>query len=351
MFQVILKSEFARRRHRDAPFLEERTRHLQHCAECGATIGTLRVKSNELLWTARLLPPDAAAGVDFGALQEIVRRRMAIHESKTTSYRLIAVARPWLRYLGWWRGPIETVPFRRELDQYVEWMRSERGLTPCTVAQWRFRVLEFLKWRDAAGGQLSDLAPTDIDRYLIEGAVRWCRVSSAYIGCALRAFFRFAGAQGWCSIRLASTIHGPRIYEHESLPKGPSWSDVKRLIAAADTDKPKDIRDRAILTGHFWCYQSVVTLFQHVRRSAGIDRPAGEPRPPRLHDLRHTAAVHRVVAWYRSGKDVQRLLPQLATYLGHANILSTQRYLQMTPELLYEASRRFAHYAEPGGQP
>jgi integrase/recombinase XerD len=112
--------------------------------------------------------------------------------------------------------------------------------------------------------------------------------------------------------------------------------------------------DSALLatrTGHFWSYQTVITLFQRVRSAAGIDRPSGEPRPPRLHDLRHTAAVHRVVAWYRSGKDVQRLLPQLATYLGHRDVSSTQRYLQMTPELLQEASRRFAHYAEPGGQP
>jgi hypothetical protein len=33
------------------------------------------------------------------------------------------------------------------------------------------------------------------------------------------------------------------------------------------------------------------------------------------------------------------LLPQLATYLGHVDIRSTQRYLQMTPELLQAASR------------
>lgn len=78
---------------------------------------------------------------------------------------------------------------------------------------------------------------------------------------------------------------------------------------------------------------------------AGIGCPIGESRPPCLHDLRHTAAVHRVLGWYRAGKDVQRLLPHLATYLGHVGIKSTQRYLQMTPELLQEASRRFAIYA------
>jgi integrase/recombinase XerD len=102
-------------------------------------------------------------------------------------------------------------------------------------------------------------------------------------------------------------------------------------------------------TGRAWPYQHVITLFQRVRRAAHIDRPAGELRPPRLHDLRHTAAVHRVIAWYRTGKDVQRLLPQLATYLGHVDIRSTQTYLRMTPELLQEASQRFARYSQCGG--
>ena len=73
--------------------------------------------------------------------------------------------------------------------------------------------------------------------------------------------------------------------------------------------------------------------------------PSANPARRRLHDLRHTAAVHRVVAWYRTGQDVQRLLPQLAAYLGHLDIRSTQRYLQMTPELLQAASQRFAQYA------
>jgi site-specific recombinase XerD len=63
--------------------------------------------------------------------------------------------------------------------------------------------------------------------------------------------------------------------------------------------------------------------------------------------LRHTFAVHRLVAWYREGADVQRLLPQLSTYLGHVHVAATQRYLTMTPDLLHQASMRFEQYARP----
>lgn len=87
--------------------------------------------------------------------------------------------------------------------------------------------------------------------------------------------------------------------------------------------------------------------FRRVCAWAGIRRKDGVLRPPRLHDLRHTFAVHRLTAWYQQGNDVQRLLPQLSVYLGHAWLSSTQFYLSMTPELLQEANNRFEQYALP----
>jgi integrase len=64
-------------------------------------------------------------------------------------------------------------------------------------------------------------------------------------------------------------------------------------------------------------------------------------RPPRLHDLRHSAAVNALQRWYAQGADVQAKLPHLATYLGHVNIASTHYYLKLTPRLRQAASHRF----------
>ena len=72
--------------------------------------------------------------------------------------------------------------------------------------------------------------------------------------------------------------------------------------------------------------------------------PHGEPAAPRIHDLRHTFAVHRLLAWYRDGKDVNARLPWLATYMGHVDIYSTQVYLQATPELTEQVTQRFHEY-------
>ena len=102
----------------------------------------------------------------------------------------------------------------------------------------------------------------------------------------------------------------------------------------------------ATRTGQGLSYDRACRLFRRLRRFAEVRREERARYQPRLHDLRHTAAVHRVIAWYRQGANVQRLLPQLATYLGHVDIASTQRYLSMTPELLHVASLRFEHYVQ-----
>ena len=145
------------------------------------------------------------------------------------------------------------------------------------------------------------------------------------------------------------TVRGAKFFKTRLVPIGPKLTDEltahieRRGLMPMPHGKASPLFASRGIRG--WRYPRVITMFQHVRRAAGIECPIGEPRPPRLHDLRHTAAVHRVVAWYRSGQDVQRLLPQLATYLGHLDIRSTQRYLQMTPELLQAVSQRFAQYA------
>jgi site-specific recombinase XerD len=83
------------------------------------------------------------------------------------------------------------------------------------------------------------------------------------------------------------------------------------------------------------------TFRQLLRR---CDIAHGAHSGPRIHDLRHTFAVHRLLAWYRDGQDVNARLPWLATYLGHVDIHSTQVYLRATPELTKVVARRFHDY-------
>ena len=92
-------------------------------------------------------------------------------------------------------------------------------------------------------------------------------------------------------------------------------------------------------------YFNILTAFRRIRKIANVKRIDNVRYQPRLHDLRHTFAVHRLTAWYKEGADVQRLLPVLSVYLGHDKLSSTSIYLTMTPALLEEAGQRFQQYA------
>ena len=65
-------------------------------------------------------------------------------------------------------------------------------------------------------------------------------------------------------------------------------------------------------------------------------------RGPRIHDLRHTFAARTMVNWYRSGKDPEREMIKLSTYLGHTEPAHTYWYIEAVPELLALASERVA---------
>jgi integrase len=92
-------------------------------------------------------------------------------------------------------------------------------------------------------------------------------------------------------------------------------------------------------------YSSLYQAFDEILRALKITNPAG--RAPRVHDLRHTFAVHRLLRWYREDADVQGRLQSLSVFLGHVNVYSTQVYLTATGDLLQAANDRFRRHAEP----
>jgi integrase len=83
---------------------------------------------------------------------------------------------------------------------------------------------------------------------------------------------------------------------------------------------------------------SLSGIFRALSRPIGIRRP-GARRGPRLHDFRHRFAIQTLLRWYQRGEEVERRLPVLSTYLGHAHVSGTCWYLGSTPELLTAASK------------
>lgn len=99
--------------------------------------------------------------------------------------------------------------------------------------------------------------------------------------------------------------------------------------------------------GSGYKHPAFTTIYLAILRSVDVRGPKGQ-RGPRVHDLRHTFAINRLLAWYRQGVNLGAKLPLLSTYLGHCTVTGTQVYLQATAELLESAGERFhEHFAVP----
>lgn len=110
--------------------------------------------------------------------------------------------------------------------------------------------------------------------------------------------------------------------------------------AARDDDAPFFIGTRGCrfgkpLTGH-----QVERVFATLRADLGwVNR--GTHHAPRIHDLRHTFVVRRILLWQQQGIDVDEAMLSLSTYVGHAMVTNTYWYLQAVPELMAVAAKRF----------
>ena len=97
------------------------------------------------------------------------------------------------------------------------------------------------------------------------------------------------------------------------------------------------------------------TVYRYFRRflwAAGISH-GGRSQGPRVHDLRHTFAVHCLKGWVTDGVDLSVALPYLSAYLGHSGLKGTQDYLRLTadlyPNIVAAVEHRFGPLL-PGGQ-
>src|ERR1700730_9142057 len=138
------------------------------------------------------------------------------------------------------------------------------------------------------------------------------------------------------------TIHGTKFGKSRLVPLHAS---TRRVLSAYAKRRDSFFADRPV--SHFFVSSRGTRLdggdvrrtFYRLSRQIGL-RDASASHGPRLHDFRHRFAVETLVRWYRKDEEVERRLPILSTYLGHAHVTDTYWYLTSTPELLGAAGKR-----------
>ncbi len=80
---------------------------------------------------------------------------------------------------------------------------------------------------------------------------------------------------------------------------------------------------------------TVYGWFKRVLKKCGIPH-IGKQQGPRVHDIRHTSAVHSFEKMVKGGVDIYCALPILSIFLGHKTIKGTERYVRMVQEIYPE---------------
>jgi len=114
---------------------------------------------------------------------------------------------------------------------------------------------------------------------------------------------------------------------------------------ATTTDMPFLIRSRGRLLGRPLTDRQVHRVFNVLRDQLGWVNRGGHAAI-RLHDLRHTFVVRRLIRWHADGTDIDQMMLALSTYMGHAEIFYTYWYLTAVPELMALAGSKFEHFAD-----
>ena len=83
-------------------------------------------------------------------------------------------------------------------------------------------------------------------------------------------------------------------------------------------------------------YKWVGHEFRKIRGKLNIESRSNNP--PRIYDLRHTFATHRLYQWMRDGKDIYAMMPYLSAFMGHSKLTETFYYVHLVPGMLEEMS-------------
>jgi integrase len=147
------------------------------------------------------------------------------------------------------------------------------------------------------------------------------------------------------------TVRRAKFGKSRHVPMHPSSVDALRRYhwirdlaqGPAEGDGPFFIGTRGRRRGLPLGDRQVHRVFRDLCRQLGW-RNRGAHHAPRIHDLRHSFVVRRIVQWQTQGVDIDQAMLSLSTYVGHAMVTNTYWYLSAVPELMALAAGRFESF-------
>jgi integrase/recombinase XerD len=257
------------------------------------------------------------------------------------------------------------------LTSALEWIGA--GSTPGVQGRRANALRPFVRWAQAFEPTL-ELIPKGVAPYITQRSIPYIYTPeqvAALMDHAARIVDPFRAATYWTVLGLLACT-GMRVGEvlnldrddirdglmhiNESkfgksrvIPIDQSTATVLenyRILRDTEFRRPATEAFFVSLNGTRLIYNNVHRTVHQFVQDAGIEAIAKDQRP-RIHDLRHTFATHTIRDAYLTGLDPARILPILATYLGHISIQNTYWYLEAEPGLLNAAASRLPSLLDP----
>jgi integrase/recombinase XerD len=245
-----------RKNHREAPLLSERESFLVQMLTQGTSRRAVRSMATMLLHIIRLMNYETLRQVDLLEIQQSSISWLSDSGSyrvrrtgPTTARSFIYMATRFFKFHNVLRTSASS---RGSNDNLVEtfraFLRDSQGVSPTTQRCYTSRVSNFLRAVVSETLPPSQITLRNVDDFLQMKQQEGCAPHTIVSFCAaLRLFFRFGELQGWIVSSIASGIESPRLSRPDSVPKGPKWQDVRRLLKC-DSHRPAELRATAIMS-------------------------------------------------------------------------------------------------------
>ncbi len=256
MIDSVFLIESVRETHRRAPLFAERERYLRYLFEIGIGRERIRNVATMLLHIVRLLKLDSSRPVGMDEILQGCERWIDDDDAsrhrrpgEACSYTFQLVATNWFRFQGSLiSAPKPVPPFGDLLSEFLNAMRSQRGLALETLKSYRSRISAFLNWLQSRCPDFSKVRALDIEEYIEAKRSGGLSRNSVVAHCrALRTFFAYAEQEQWCSSGIRGSISSPRVPRIAENLIGPPWEDVRRVIASIGDSKAADLRAKAMI--------------------------------------------------------------------------------------------------------
>ena len=171
MFEQLYKAARTCERHRQAPLLDERIRYLTHWAAQGSIRSSLRVRAQDLLTIIEYLDLEAAGAIDEEQINKAAERWASrepqparVIDFRYGKQRFISHARQWVAFLGrLHQSAVPRPPNAHLIEEFSDYMREERGLSPVTIHKRRQHVTQFLSRYEEQHRPFNEISILDID--------------------------------------------------------------------------------------------------------------------------------------------------------------------------------------------